>query len=492
MNNNVTSTDINMNNSSVQLKPKSINQPQQYNNSFLNQLNPPQNNINNEETLSTKANMNEEENKNLDVNSIKSNSQLNEPNDESQNIIKKDEININSNKRNSNTSFININDKPKFNPNNINNSSKKTPLSEYLQSGYKKYPHARNNRYLIQHYKFWEGHNYFPYSGHLIEGPCSFRPTLATGLAVTLPVCLFIGFNAEFIYNTWTIAILIVLGVICLIVLTFLVISSFRDPGILRRNHYSNMYLFERKSTKINQLGYLRHYKYCGTCSIIRPLRSSHCFDCSNCVEKCDHHCPWIGNCVGKRNYVYFYMFVVTFTLLLFYIEGFCIAHIWKYLYDEIKKNDKKSSANKRDHIAAYTLCDLIMSLYLIIYGVVCLAFILGLLIYHTNLVITNSTTKEMLKLLWDNPFGNGFNRNFEYNFYNSLFPEIKKYSILDILRSGKKNDYEHKEFERMKFLQHEFNYKNNNNFDNNNNINEKKRFNIDINKDIDEEAENK
>ena len=93
MNNNVTSTDINMNNSSVQLKPKSINQPQQYNNSFLNQLNSPQNNINNEETLSTKANMNEEENKNLDVNSIKSNSQLNEPNDESQNIIKKGEIN---------------------------------------------------------------------------------------------------------------------------------------------------------------------------------------------------------------------------------------------------------------------------------------------------------------------------------------------------------------------------------------------------------------
>ena len=132
------------------------------------------------------------------------------------------------------------------------------------------------------------------------------------------------------------------------------------------------------------------------------------------------------------------------------------------------------------------------MSLYLIIYGFVCLVFILGLLIYHTNLVITNTTTKEMLKLLWDNPFGNGFNRNFEYNFYNSLFPEIKKYSILDILRSGKKNDYEHKEFEKMKFLQHEFNYKNNNNFDNNNNINAKKRLNIDINKDIDEEAENK
>ena len=484
--NNDTSTSINMNNSSVQLKPKSIIPSQQYSNSLINQLNPIQKNVNNEENLSTKANINQDENKILEINSIKSNSQLNDSIEQSpQNLIKKDEPNINTNNPYSNTSFININDKPKFNSNN-NNTSKKTPLSEYLQSGYKKYPHARNSRYLIQHYKFWEGYNYFPYSGHLIEGPCSFRPTFATGLAVTLPVSLFIGFNAEFITNTWTKAILIVCGVICLIVLTFLVIGSFRDPGIIRRHHFSNMYLFERKTTKINQLGYIRHYKYCGTCSIMRPLRSSHCFDCNNCVEKCDHHCPWIGNCVGKRNYIFFYMFVVTFTLLLFYIEAFCIAHIWKYLHDEIKKNDRRSKGNKRDHIAAYCLCDVIMSLYLIIYGIVCLAFVLGLLLYHTNLVITNTTTKEMLKFVWNNPFGNGFNRNLEYNMYNTLFPEIKKYSILDILRSGKSNDFNYKEFERMKFLQQEFNYKNDNN-----QINDNKRFNnIDINKDIDEEPE--
>ena len=69
---------------------------------------------------------------------------------------------------------------------------------------------------------------------------------------------------------------------------------------------------------------------------------------------------------------------------------------------------------------------------------------------------------------------------------YNTLFPEIKKYSILDILRSGKSNDFNYKEFERMKFLQQEFNYKNDNN-----QINDNKRFNnIDINKDIDEEPE--
>ena len=162
------------------------------------------------------------------------------------------------------------------------------------------------------------------------------------------------------------------------------------------------------------------------------------------------------------------------FTFLLLYIEGFCIAHIWKYLHDQITENNKKSSAQKRDHIAAYSLCDLIISLYLIIYGAVCLAFVLGLLFYHTNLVLTNATTKEMLKNLWDNPFGNGFNRSKRYNIDNTLLPEIKKYSILDILRCGKSNDFNYKEFEKLKFLQQEFNYKNrnNNNYFNNNNNN--------------------
>jgi len=53
----------------------------------------------------------------------------------------------------------------------------------------------------------------------------------------------------------------------------------------------------------------------CRTCHIVKPPRSFHCSNCEACIEVHDHHCPWVGTCVGKRNHKYFLLFAITATL---------------------------------------------------------------------------------------------------------------------------------------------------------------------------------
>lgn len=56
----------------------------------------------------------------------------------------------------------------------------------------------------------------------------------------------------------------------------------------------------------------------CPDCLVIRTPESRHCSVCNKCVDRFDHHCPWINNCVGVRNHNFFLVYIYSqFTLLI-------------------------------------------------------------------------------------------------------------------------------------------------------------------------------
>ncbi|CAL1150189.1 unnamed protein product [Cladocopium goreaui] len=64
--------------------------------------------------------------------------------------------------------------------------------------------------------------------------------------------------------------------------------------------------------------------RFCKVCQMHQPLRTKHCRDCGRCVRTHDHHCPWVGTCVGEGNRVYFFWFLVLqwCELLVFTVES--------------------------------------------------------------------------------------------------------------------------------------------------------------------------
>eukprot|EP00435_Cladocopium_sp_Y103_P045254 s2196_g12.t4 len=55
----------------------------------------------------------------------------------------------------------------------------------------------------------------------------------------------------------------------------------------------------------------------CVICGRLRAARCKHCRHCGRCVARFDHHCPWLGNCIGARNLSMFLRFLMSTLLSL-------------------------------------------------------------------------------------------------------------------------------------------------------------------------------
>lgn len=121
--------------------------------------------------------------------------------------------------------------------------------------------------------------------------------------------------------------------------------------------------------------------RWCKTCRMHQPLRTKHCRDCGRCVRTHDHHCPWVGTCVGEGNRLYFYWFLVAqfVELTTFFLVG-CRSML----------TDRHSRRGLLFSAASSPLLWIGLGVMaLLLFMVACL------LCFHTYLAMVNTTTWE-------------------------------------------------------------------------------------------------
>ncbi len=242
---------------------------------------------------------------------------------------------------------------------------------------------------------------------------------------------LFFAFDCAYLATNVSPLVPVVGAVLFIFTLSNLFKTSFSDPGIIPRATRDEALETERqieiqsangagaggsafrpppRTREVVVNNVTLKLKYCFSCKIFRPPRASHCSICDNCVERFDHHCPWVGNCVGKRNYRYanaiislvihfisgllifryFYLFLVSLAFLCVFIFGCAVTHL------VLLSKDEGDSSDDSNFIEAIRQSP--SSIVVVVICFFSVWSIVGLAGFHTYLSSTNLTTNEDIK----------------------------------------------------------------------------------------------
>lgn len=277
-------------------------------------------------------------------------------------------------------------------------------------------------------YQAWEGSNNFLCRGRLIFGP-DVKSLVISLVLIIVPGVLFCIFVANEMRGKLAggVAILPASIVFFCWEICLLLWTSARDPGIVPRNlvppepeedpNFSGSDSFgagggrrlpRTKDVVIN--GHTVKVKYCDTCLLYRPPRCSHCSVCNNCVERFDHHCPWVGQCIGKRNYRYYILLLWSSTLLCIYVFALSAVNV-KVLMD----NGYSHRPGHHHRTVWRAMEKSVVGVILMGYTFIIVWFVGGLTVFHLYLMSTNQTTYENFRYRYDkkvNPYNQGIRHN--------------------------------------------------------------------------------
>ena len=292
----------------------------------------------------------------------------------------------------------------------------------------------------LKNYQYWRGKNEFFCEGKIMCGPTSYKRYIFLILIIILPTIVEIIF-VTLSFNSITIS--LILTLIEFITLTIILYLFFnictKNPGFLLRNesyfHSRETKIKSKKLVQSNIRGFMKKIKFCETCIVYRPPKTSHCKYCDSCVEKFDHHCFWIGNCVGKNNYHDFFNFLIS--LLIFDFLKFSVSIITGvYL---ICNRNKKNLLIKNFYI------HIVFSVIIFGYSIALGVFLIILYKYHVKLVFQGITTYEDIKKTYVNQGDYFF--IIKNNLYNTKFDRLWNTIFQNDFDKNKKDFFQPSEY---------------------------------------------
>ncbi|XP_071976153.1 palmitoyltransferase ZDHHC4 [Engystomops pustulosus] len=213
-----------------------------------------------------------------------------------------------------------------------------------------------------------------------------------------------------------------------------------------------NLYFFYKcctsdpgRVTKQNESLYVQVYKYdeimfhrdqtCPTCHLTKPARSKHCGVCGSCVQRFDHHCVWVNNCIGGLNIRYFLLYLLSLTLTavslaavitLFLLQVVLLSHMMTAAYVDSEGHQEMATVT-------YIIQQLFLTFPRIVFTlgflVLLILFLGGYTCFLFYLSITNRTTNEWYKARRNHRTPKGYSRGILGNI-RELFQPHHLYNV--------------------------------------------------------------